>query len=334
MTMTYKKTILITGGTANLGYQTALKLARLYPQNLIILSSRSDPDKAAENINTILKQSNTIFLPLDLSSLENVREYCSKWGSEYPPIQALLLNAGLQFPGGITKTVDGVESTFGINHLGHALLFHLLAPYLDEDGEVSVIVTASGTHDPEQKTGLPDAEYLSAEQLAHPSDKDGKEKNGRQRYATSKLCNVLWTYALASKLKGQEGKKGGKKGGEIRVAAYDPCLMPGTGLARDAGAVGRFLWFCVAPRIIPLLRIVVDERVFTPTQSAEGLVRLVTGDLKGEGRYYFESSLQGGKERESSMDSYDVGKQEDLWGWTTRFLARDEEEGRRFEEFR
>ena len=41
---------------------------------------------------------------------------------------------------------------------------------------------------------------------------------------------------------------------------------------------------------------------------------------------YFE----GMKEINSSKDSYDVAKQEDLWSWTARAVAKDEWEARRF----
>jgi len=326
--MTFKRTILITGGTINLGYQTALKIAKAHPEYLIVISSRSDNENAAESINRALNQSNVIFLPLDLSSLKNVRSYAESWGSKnFPPIQALLLNAGLQFPGDLTKTADGIESTFAINHLGHALLFHLLAPYLVEEG-ARVVVTASGTHDPAQKSGLPDAVYTSAEELARPTALTAGNP-GRQRYATSKLCNILWTYALDRHLRKVCPER------RITVTALDPCLMPGSGLAREAGPFLKFLWMHVMPHIIPLLRVLVDPRIFTPAQSAEGLVKLAIGkEVEGLSARYYESSLDGGKEIRSSEDSYDEGKQEDLWRWTVDFLASDAEEKERFEQFR
>ncbi|KAI0121377.1 hypothetical protein BJ170DRAFT_143611 [Xylariales sp. AK1849] len=197
--MAFKRSVIVTGGTVNLGYYAALGIARAHPDYLVVLSSRSDKDGAAKTINTTLKQDNTIFVPLDLLSLTNVRAYAKDWSSsDYPPIQALVLNAGLQFPGGLVKSGDGLESTFAINHVGHALLFHLLCPHLAD--EARVVVTSSGTHDPALKSGLPDAVYTTAEELAHPSSATIGNP-GRQRYATSKLCNVLWTYSLHRHLK-------------------------------------------------------------------------------------------------------------------------------------
>ncbi|RYO78474.1 hypothetical protein DL764_010114 [Monosporascus ibericus] len=85
--------------------------------------------RPADRINKAIGQSSRIFLQLDLGDLAKVRAYARQWKAEsYPPIHALVLNARLCFPGDLTRTRDGLEATFGINHVGHALLFHLLAP--------------------------------------------------------------------------------------------------------------------------------------------------------------------------------------------------------------
>lgn len=45
-------------------------------------------------------------------------------------------------------------------------------------GSVRLVLTASGTQDPTQKSGMPDAKYTTAEELAHPNpataDKEGR----------------------------------------------------------------------------------------------------------------------------------------------------------------
>ncbi|KAF9894706.1 hypothetical protein FE257_006596 [Aspergillus nanangensis] len=177
--MSQPRSVLITGGTASLGYHCALNIARQHPEYQVILASRTNPHDAAESINRLLHQTNVRYIPLDLSNLAQVRSFAHTWASEQlPPIQTLLLNAGLQFPGEVTYTPDGIESTFGINHVGHALLFSLLRPHLCATARI--VVTSSGTHDPAQKTGLPDAVYTSAEELAHPSA-DSKKNPGAQR---------------------------------------------------------------------------------------------------------------------------------------------------------
>jgi NAD(P)-dependent dehydrogenase (short-subunit alcohol dehydrogenase family) len=56
-----------------------------------------------------------LYLPLDLSSLTKVRSFAADWATKsFAPIQALLLNAGIQYiEKGVRKTGDGIELTFG-----------------------------------------------------------------------------------------------------------------------------------------------------------------------------------------------------------------------------
>ena len=315
---------MVTGGTANLGYYATLEIARKHPDYEIIVSSRTDPDRAADKINQTLKQKNVSFVPLDLSSTDNVRKFAADWtAAKHAPIKALVLNAGLQFSGGVEKTPEGIEKTFAINHVGHALLFHLLWPQLANDARV--VVTASGTHDPAQKSGLPDAIYNAAEELAHPTAESEKYA-GRQRYATSKLVNVLWTYALDRRLKQNAAGK------NVTVTAMDPGLMPGTGLARDASFIVQFLFTKVLPHIIPLLRMLTTPNIHKPEESGAALARLaVSEDVEGVSGKYFE----GMREIDSSKDSYSMEKQDDLWTWTVNYVAKgDKVEAAKYNELR
>jgi NAD(P)-dependent dehydrogenase (short-subunit alcohol dehydrogenase family) len=314
--MAFDNTILITGGTAGLGYFATLEIARAKPRSLVVVSSRSDHDHVADTINSTLKQQNVVFLPLDLASLDNVRTYARQWPTRnYPPIHALVFNACLQFPGALQLTGDGIENTFAVAHVGHALLFHLLWPYLALE-EARIVVTSSGVHDPAQKTGLPDAVYDTAEELAHPSEKTAGNP-GRGRYSNSKLANMLWIYALNRRLQ--------TRAPHVSVAAFDPGLVPGTGLARDAPGVERFVWNKIMPCILPLLHLAVSPNIHKPEVSGKALARLaVAQDVAGvSGKYY-----EGMKVIASSKDSYDEAKQEELWNWTVKFLADGDEEKR------
>ncbi|KAH9906459.1 dehydrogenase/reductase [Xylariomycetidae sp. FL2044] len=341
----YTRSAIITGGTLNLGYYAALELARQHSDWLVVVCSRSDKEKAAERINATLRQSNTIFLPLDLSSTQSVRDFARGWIAEAdaeaekgprPPVQALLLNAALQFTGPTQMTVDGIEATFAISHVGHALLFHLLLSSSCLAPRARVVVTSSGVHDPAMKSGLPDAHYTTAEDLAHPPPAVFHGPS-RRHYANAKLANIMWTYALHRRLaeRAPRGGGGGGGGGGITVNAFDPGLMPGSGLARDYGAAFRFAWHRVMPRITPLLRLVFTANIHRPSESGASLAWLASGgpadadaDETAAGGNYFE----GRKEIRSSVESYDKEKWEDLWRWTVAYCARDEDEARRFEQ--
>ncbi|KAL1601684.1 hypothetical protein SLS60_006599 [Paraconiothyrium brasiliense] len=321
--MNYKRSVIITGGTINMGYHAALTIARIHPDYLIVLSSRSDPKHAADTINKTLGQRNVIYLPLDLASSSNIRAYAKEWSQkEFPPVQALLLNAALQFPGALTLTDEGIEKTFAITHVGHALLFHLLCPFLGP--KARVIITASGVHDPALKTGMPKPIYTSAEELAHPPSEIAKG-DGRTHYVNAKLANILWTYALQKRL----DESGDERG--IRVNAMDPGLMPGSGLAREYSPFLRWLWNNVLPRITPVLRLAFGtDNIHSVEESGQALARLgVAEDVEDvKGKYH-----EGKKERKSSVESYDVKKQDDLWDWTVKWAARDGKELERFKNF-
>ena len=313
---TYKSTVIITGGTAGLGYGAALSLAKQLPDHQIIVASRSNKDDAATKINKSLKQSNTIYLPLDLFSPDSITSFANNVSNTYPTISHLVLNAGLQF--GKVETIDyfpgdGIEKTFGINHVGHVHLFHVLLPHLTSNAHI--VVVSSGTHDPAQKTMMPLPDFTSAETVARGGDKTNP--SGQQRYSTSKLCNVLWTYALDRKIK-LEGKT-------IKVNAFDPGLMMDTGLPRDYPWVLQLLWNHVLGNMLPVMRLLTgSQNVHKSKDSGASLARLAIGEdvgVKGVSAKYFE----GRKAIESSVESHEQVKQDDLWDWTLRYLVRGDE---------
>lgn len=318
--MKYQSTIVVTGGQTGLGYEAARVIAKERPNSQIIISSRSSGKAAAQAINNELRQSNVKYLKLDLASLSDVRKFADQVIAIGLPISVLVFNAGIQLPNGVAYTTDGLETTFGVNHVGHALLFHLLQPHLLNDARI--VVTSSGTHDPAEKSGLPDAKYVTAELLAHPDEVTMKYA-GRQRYATSKLCNVLWTYAL--------DRQRARASSHFTVTAFDPGLMPGTGLARDASAIEKFLWHHVLPHVIPLLRRIISPNIHTPQESGRNLARLaVSSDVEGVSGKYFQARQSIAEPIDSSKDSYDESKQQDLWNWTVEFVARDKAEAEAF----
>lgn len=200
-------TIIMTGGTFGLGEAAAQRL-RAIPGNRLILGGRQSS------------------WPLELASLSSVRRFAGHLLDTLgeTKIDALVLNAGLSFPTQ-ARTVDGYETTFAVNHLGHYLLLRLLAPALAR--HAIVVLTTSNTHDPMFSPVAP-FPYVDANQLAHqalektPSGELAFE-SGFRAYATSKLCNLLTTHAFAAV-------------SEARVIAYNPGYIPGTGLGRNLPA--------------------------------------------------------------------------------------------------
>ena len=190
-----------------------------------------------------------------------------------------------------------------MNHLGHFALVQDLLAQLDRPARV--VVVSSGTHDPAKFTGMPDPNYTSASELAHPRADAEDAKDGRRRYTTSKLCNLLFAYELDRRLgQGADG---------VTVTAFDPGLMPGSGLAREYSSLQKFAWRYV----FPVLRVLPNVN---STRTSGRRLAALAGDpaFHGVTGAYFE----GAKAIRSSADSYDLAKARDLWETSERLVER------------
>lgn len=77
--MAAQRSILITGGTVNMGYYTALNIARKRQEDIVVIASRSNKDDAANSINKTLGQSNVQYMSLDLGDFSNIRSFAQNW---------------------------------------------------------------------------------------------------------------------------------------------------------------------------------------------------------------------------------------------------------------
>ena len=298
------RTVIVTGGNTGLGFQCA-RFMGADPGTVVVIACRDVRLGEEAKAKLASRGVAAAVLPLDLASLDSVRTFATRFrDSKLPPLAGLVCNAGLQNAGPPQRTVDGFETTFAVNHLGHFLLINLLLPDMAENGRI--VFVASGVHDPAEKTGMPAPVFESARAVASDLER-GDGEAGRRRYSTSKLCNVLCTYELARRLKDANGARLRS----IRVNAYDPGLMPGTGLARGYPAPLRFAWHYVMPALTIFMR-----NVHSPAKSGKRLAEMMT-ERGGEatGKYFSD-----GREARSSTLSYDAGKARDLWE-TSAFMV-------------
>ncbi|MEV6279901.1 SDR family NAD(P)-dependent oxidoreductase [Nocardia sp. NPDC051832] len=212
-------TMVMTGGTSGFGMITA---QRLKGGNARVILGARRPESALDTF------------PLELTELDSVRGFAAAVRAELgdTPIDALVLNAGLISPDADSRTADGFETTFAVNHLAHYLLLRLLLPALAQDAIVTL--TTSGTHDPATKASLVTPRHADAELLAHPDrdpDRNPKaSKAGQHAYTASKLCAVLTVRALT------------ERHPQLTALAYDPGQVFGTGLAKDLALPLRIAW--------------------------------------------------------------------------------------------
>lgn len=299
---------LVTGGTSGIG----LELVRFLlddPESQVVVGARRPAEATA--LRGLARGERLEILPLDLASLASTVAFADAVMTRLAGgrLASLAANAGVQIPGGRRLTVDGYEETLQANWLGHAVLVERLLPALAPGAPI--VFTASGTHDPASGTarlfGFRGGLYRGIERVARGDlDANASEKQqGMDRYATSKLVAILHVYARA-----RSTVPGGP-----RWFAYDPGLMPGTGLARDRSALERWAWSTILPvvaRAIP--------GSSTPRRSAATYARLLTGRLfPQESGVHLDFS---GRRTASSADSQRQEWQDEVAEYA-RMAARD-----------
>ena len=311
-----KKTVIITGGNTGLGYECAKVIAKAKNDWHIILASRTKErvDSAAQELIQTTGNQHISGMVLDLASFSSIHHFVHQFNeANLPPLHSIICNAGLQFVQETQATVDGIEGTFGVNHLGHFLLVRLLLNQIQDNG--SIVVVSSDTHDPLMKTGMPAPIYLHPSIMANPQKSDESLANlssfskGQTRYTTSKLSNLYFSYELARRIE--------RANRLITVKAFNPGMMPGkgSGLSRDYNPLLKFMW----NNVLPLMRFF-RSSIRSTKQSGTDLGNLVLNEHFSSisGKYF-----DGPKEIPSSKESYDINRAKELWNWSSNILGLD-----------
>jgi NAD(P)-dependent dehydrogenase (short-subunit alcohol dehydrogenase family) len=135
------RTIVVTGASTGLGEETSRALAAHGASVTMLVRDLAKGAAAADRIRAAHPQAHLRLEQVDLGSLASVRDSAARIAGSHPRIDVLINNAGVMAcPFG--HTVDGFETQFGTNHLGHFLLTNLLAPLL-LDGPPSRLVSLS-----------------------------------------------------------------------------------------------------------------------------------------------------------------------------------------------
>jgi len=292
------RTVIVTGGNAGLGYETAKNIARSDPSYYVVLAcrSRTRGDAAAASMRAETGNPHIQAMDLDLASLQSVRSFVTAFSeSGLPPLYGIVCNAGISASGvaGTPRTEDGFEMIFGVNHLGHFLLTNLLLPTVDDHGRI-VFVT-SDLHNPPAFFPAK-VRYASGDAIAHG-------KAGMTQYCVSKLCNIYCTYEMARLIR-EDTKK------HITVNAFNPGAMSDTGFAAPTGnALSRG-----AVRIIGGMMGALIGKQSTATESGTTLASLITSPefATTTGAY-----IDRGSAAESSPLSHDQDNARELWRAST-----------------
>jgi len=224
-----ERVAVVTGASAGIGLYTALGLAR---QGMRVVLVGRDPARTERARRLVAERSGSGALDTalaDLASLAAVRRLADALLADYERIDLLVNNAGLISPH-FQLSEDGYELTVAVNHLAPFLLTNLLLDRLRASAQTNqrmarIVTVASQAHR---------GARLNIAALTRPQDWTPLSAYGR-----SKLCNVLFTRALARRLDPTQ----------VTTA----CLHPGvvaTAIGDRAGAITGFGWRLIKPFLI------------------------------------------------------------------------------------
>ncbi|MBN1812656.1 MAG: SDR family oxidoreductase [Anaerolineae bacterium] len=259
------KVCLVTGATSGIGQATAHALARLGAT--VVVAGRS-PEKSAATVAQIkglCDDPNADCLLADLSSQAAIRQLAQQFKDRYQRLDVLVNNAGAVFMQR-QESVDGIEMTFALNHLGYFLLTNLLLDVLQASAPARIVNTSSELH---KKA------HLDFDDL-----QNARRYRGMNAYHQSKLANVLFTYELARRLEGTG----------VTANALNPGLV-----ATNLGMNNRGL--------SPLMKRLVDRMMgISPEEGAQTGIYLATSpQVEGvTGKYFVKQEAI-----PSSPESYD-----------------------------
>ncbi len=224
MTVAAERVAIVTGATAGIGLYTALGLAR---QGMRLVIVGRDPGRTERARRLVAERSGSDRVETalaDFASLAAVRRLAEALLAGHERIDFLVNNAGLISPR-FQLSKDGYELTFAVNHLAPFLLTNLLLDRLRGSAPARIVTVASQAHR---------GAHLDLSEVARPRD-----WTPLSAYNRSKLCNILFSRALARRLDAKE------------VTAA--CLHPGvvaTAIGDHAGVLARLGWRLVRPFLI------------------------------------------------------------------------------------
>lgn len=273
------RTVLITGGTAGIGKETARGLAHIGAQVVIIGRNKSRGENVVQELRQSTRNNEVHFLEADLSSQEQVHQLANDFQGRFSKLHVLVNNVA-----GIYRhrqeTVDGIEATLALGHLAPFLLTHLLLPLMRDNAPARIVNVSSDGH----IIAKLDFDDLQAKRFYRALD----------IYVRVKLMNLLFTYELARQLSGTG----------ITVNAVDP-----------GGAHTQLTDSTTSDMLPPMLRLLyplISRFTFTSVKKAaeSSIYAAASPDIVDTTGKYIGTKL---KETASSKLSHNVEVAHRLW---------------------
>jgi NAD(P)-dependent dehydrogenase (short-subunit alcohol dehydrogenase family) len=190
-------------------------------------------------------------------------------------------------------------------------LIALLAEQIEDNGRI--VFTASGTHDPDTADGKMVGIVAEPDAIALANDgKDARKSlSAGERYATSKLCTILYAYELHRRLR--------RAGSSIASIAFDPGAVPETGLLR---AMPKPVQWLAKTRFMKWImkRVGVTQGSISFSGASLAKVAADPAYRDGSGKY-FQSNNGTVSDTRSSKLSYDEQRALKFWN-DSKMLVR------------
>ena len=123
------KTCLVTGATGGIGRATALELAHMGADMVIVGRNQAKCAATAIDMREESGNASVEYLVADLSSQEEVHRLADEFKQCHQTLDVLVNNAGAIHLSR-KNSADGIEMTFALNHLSYFLLTNLLLDVL------------------------------------------------------------------------------------------------------------------------------------------------------------------------------------------------------------
>ncbi|KAF8950753.1 hypothetical protein BGZ52_001527 [Haplosporangium bisporale] len=296
------KVAIVTGANTGLGYATAVTLAAHGAH--VFLACRSQ-EKAMEAIKrakaeiqkdypTLRAASNPKleFLELDLNDLKKTRNAAHEFLAKGLPLHILVNNSGIAgSPFELNEA--GIEKVFAVNHLGPFLFTMELLNRIKESQPSRIVNVSSFA-----------AEFVSGVDIETLNDSTSAINTGSNmmRYGRSKLCNILFTKALARRVKDEN----------VYVNASHP------GIVRTE--IGRRSEEHYGPNLSRVMELLTGIVFYTPKEGCLTQVYCATSpeienrDVRG--KYFIPIA----NELRPNPASEDVEAQEALWTYSEKLV--------------
>ena len=139
------KIVMVTGATAGIGLQTAKDIAKMNAKVVIVGRNLQKTKGVVADIKRETGNKNIEYLLADLSSLADMRQLADDYKAKYDRLDVLVNNVGAMMTTR-QETVDGLEMTFALNHLGYFLPTMLLLDVIKSSAPARIVNVSSGLH--------------------------------------------------------------------------------------------------------------------------------------------------------------------------------------------